>query len=285
MGEKDNVENMVKNWFTETAQVEWRRLGRDPYHNIEFTVTTHFLERFLPKRGLVLDAGGGPGRYTIELAKKGYRITLLDLVPEMLKLARRRIRRAGVSRKVDKIVQGSIEDLSCFSDETFDAVLCLGGPLCHLLNIEQREEAASELLRVAKKGAPLFISVISRLGLLITLLTQFPHEIQYAMHHWEVGDYVPGKQGEGFTAAHWFLPEELQTLFENKGAEKITFAGLEGLSSHHRKETNRLYKDSESGKIWTEILLRTCTHPSVVGISEHFLLVCRKATRERPNLC
>jgi ubiquinone/menaquinone biosynthesis C-methylase UbiE len=277
MSDKDDVENLVKKWFTETAQFEWRRLRRDSYHRIEFTVTMHFIERFLPKKGLLLDAGGGPGRYTIELSKKGYRIILLDLVPEMLKLARRRISRAGVSRKVEKTVQGSIEDLSCFSDEAFDSVLCLGGPLCHLLDIEQREKAASELLRVAKKGAPLFISVISRLGLLITLLMQFPHEIQYAMHHWEVGNYVPGMQGKGFTAAHWFLPEELQTLFESKGADTITLAGLEGLSSHHEKETKRLYKDPDKGKIWTEMLLRTCTHPSVVGTSEHFLLVCRKA--------
>jgi len=54
-------------------------------------------------------------------------------------------------------------------------------------------------------------------------------------------------------------------------------ARLEGLSSHHRKETNKLYKDQEKWEMWMEILLKTCTHPSVVGSSEHFLLVCRKA--------
>jgi SAM-dependent methyltransferase len=39
-------------------------------------VTTHFLEICLPKEGLVLDAGGGPGRYTIDLAKRGYDVVL-----------------------------------------------------------------------------------------------------------------------------------------------------------------------------------------------------------------
>jgi len=52
-------------------------------------------------------------------------------------------------------------------------------------------------------------------------------------------------QGKGFTAAHWFLPEELRKLFEKQGVETLEMAGLEGLSSHHRKETNRLYKDQE----------------------------------------
>jgi len=272
----EQVEETVKEWFTRKARAEWRRLQRNPYHQIEFIVTMHFVEKHLPKRGLVLDAGGGPGRYTIELAKRGYEVVLLDLVSEMLTLARRKIKRAGLLGKVKQFAEGSIEDLSMFCDETFDAVLCLGAPLCHLLNVEQREKAAAELVRVAKRGAPIFVSVISRIGLLKSILARFPHEMKYAKHHLEVGDYIPGRQGEGFTAAHWFLPEELRELFEKQNVEVLDMAGLEGLSSHHERETNRLYKNSEKWKIWMEIVMKTCTHPSVVGGSEHFLLVCRK---------
>lgn len=252
------IEEMVKEWFTKTARYEWRRLRQDSYHQIEFTVTMRFLEKYLPKHGLVLDAGGGPGRYTIELAKRDYDVVLLDLVPEMLKLAKKKIRRTGVLRKVKQFVQGSVEDLSMFPNERFDTVLCLGAPPCHLLNAKQREKAAKELVRVAKRDVPIFISVISRIGLLRSILVEFPHEMQYAKHHWEVGDYIPGLQGEGFTAAHWFMPEELRELFEKQGVEILELAGLEGLSSHHRKETNKLYKDQEKWKMWIEILLKTC---------------------------
>lgn len=273
---RDKVESLVKQWFTETAQGEWRRLQRDPYRKIEFMVTLHFLEKYLPEKGLVLDAGGGPGRYTIELASKGYEVVLLDIVPEMLRLARRRVKTAGVLSKVKNFVQGSIEDLSVFPEFTFDAVLCLGGPLCHLLNPEQRRKAVAELLRVAKRGAPLFVSVISRVGLLKSILVEFPQEMKYAKHHWEEGNYVPGLHGEGFTAAHWFIPEELQALFEAFGAETVESAGLEGVSSHHRRATNRLYKDKEKWTMWIEILLETCIDPSTVGSSEHFLIVFRK---------
>ena len=200
--DEKQVEEIVKEWFAKTAPYEWRRLQRDPYHQIEFIVTTHFLEKYLPKHGLVLDAGGGPGRYTIELAKRGYEVVLLDLVPEMLKLAKKKVKRACVLGKVKEFVQGSIEDLSMFSDETFDAVVCLGAPLCHLLNGEQREKATAEIVRVAKARAPIFVSVIGRIGLLKTILTRFPHEMKYAKHHWKVGDYIPGQHGEGFTPAH-----------------------------------------------------------------------------------
>jgi ubiquinone/menaquinone biosynthesis C-methylase UbiE len=270
------VDRMVKDWYASNAHHEWCRLQQDPYHQLEFKVTMHFLEKYLPRRGTVLDAGGGPGRYSIELARQGYSVVLLDLVPEMLKIARREIRKAGVFGKVSQFVQGSVEDLSIFSDETFDAVLCLGGPLNHLLEAEQREKAVKELVRVAKKKATIFVSVISRIGLLKTILVNFPQEMQYAKHHWETGDYIPGLHGEGFTAAHWFLPEELRELVEQRGVNVLEMAGLEGLSSHYEKETNRLHKNRERWSMWFEILLDTCTHPSVVGSAEHFLLVGKK---------
>jgi len=235
----------------------------------------HFLGKHLPKQGLILDAGGGPGRYAIELANRGHDIVLLDLIPEMLQTAYKKTKKAGLLKRI-RFVEGSIGNLSAFKTESFDAVLALGGSLNHLLNAKQRVKAASELVRVAKNGAPLFISVISRIGLLKTILIMFQDEMQYARHHWEVGDYIPGLQGEGFTAAHWFLPEELCGLFHDQSVRVIEMAGLEGLSSHHPKETNRLFKDQQKWKMWKEILLKTCTHPSVVGCAEHFLLVCRK---------
>jgi 2-polyprenyl-3-methyl-5-hydroxy-6-metoxy-1,4-benzoquinol methylase len=269
-------DKIVKDWYASHATAEWRRLQQDPYHRIEFIITNHFLQKYLPKRGTILDAGGGPGRYSIELAKQGYNVILLDLVPKMLETAKKKMRRAGVLRKVRQFVQGSVEDLSAFSNGSFDAVLCLGAPLNHLLEAKQREKAAEELVRVSKKNAPIFVSVISRIGLLKTVLAGFPNEMQYAKHHWEVGDYVPGLQGEGFTAAHWFLPEELRELFERRGVQVLEMAALEGLSSHLQKETNRLHKDTENWNMWVEILLDTCAHPSVVGSAEHFLLVGKK---------
>jgi hypothetical protein len=98
----------------------------------------------------------------------------------------------------------------------------------------------------------------------------------HAKHYWQIGDYIPGIYGRGFTIAHWFLPEELRELFEGHNVKVLEMAGLEGLSSHQRKETNKLYQDREKWKIWMQILLETCTHPAVVGCSEHFLLVGRK---------
>jgi len=275
------VTEKVKEYYRKDAKHEKERLQQDPYHTIEFTVTSHFLEKHLPGCGLVLDAGGGPGTYTVELAKRGYDVVLLDLTPELLRIAKRQIQKANVQSHVKRIMEGSITDLSRFSEETFDAVLCLGGPLNHILNAGQRAKAVAELVRVAKRGSPLFISVISRLGLIRTILVEFPDEIQDCKHHLESGDYIPHvlprRQVKGFTAAHWFLPEELLDLCRNNGVEVLEMAALEGLSSYHRKETNRLAKDTGKWRMWIEVLRGTCDEPSIIGSSEHFLLIGRKS--------
>jgi ubiquinone/menaquinone biosynthesis C-methylase UbiE len=155
-------EKLTLKVYSKDPEREWKRLSNDPFRRLEFDTTMHFLKGYLPKRGLILDAGGGPGRYTIELAKMGYDIVLLDFVPANLELAKKMIARAGVENKVKAIVQGSIVDLSKFKDNTFDAVICLGGPLSHVHPEKDRKRAVSELRRVAKPNTPIVISVMGK---------------------------------------------------------------------------------------------------------------------------
>jgi ubiquinone/menaquinone biosynthesis C-methylase UbiE len=223
----------------------------------------------------LLDAGGGPGRYTVTLAQQGYDMTLLDMTPANLDFARRQIKRVRLQPKVKEIVEGTIVDLSRFDDNTFDGVLCLGGPLSHVLDKRQRARAVSELIRVAKPGAPIAISVMSRLSLLVVELTMFPEEV--VMPHYrrlrDTGDYL-GQYG--FTACHFFLPEEFRAMFDDAGVEVLAMAGLEGISSSHRAALNSIAKDKPRWKVWRDTHFKTCTHPSVVGLSEHMLIVARK---------
>lgn len=269
------TETLVKDFYTSNVRAEWRRLIKDAYHRLEFETTLHFLDQHLPRQGLILDAGGGPGRYTIELAKRGYEVVLLDMVPANLDFARRQVKRAKVQDKVTSIVEGSIVDLSRFADGAFDAVVCLGGPLSHVLDRHDREHAIHELVRVTKKGAPLFVSVMGRLSLLVVVLMLFQHEIE--MPHFQqvrdTGDYAGGY---GFTACHFFLPEELRAAFGDKGVKILEMVGLEGIGSHHDRKINQLARDEHRWKIWLETHYQTCTHPSVVGMSEHMLIVCQK---------
>jgi len=275
------LSGVVRKYYDEGAEREWGRLVRDAYHRLEFIVTMHFLDKYLPKKGLVLDAGGGPGRYTIELAKKGYEVVLQDISPKCLEIALREIEKAGVKGNVKKIVEGSITDLSEFADESFDAVLCFGA-LSHLIERRDREVAASELIRVTKKKAPIFVSVISLYGVFRTVLQRLPHELADPSHDemfsqgvhraaWHKHETV-----QGFPDAYFFHPTELKDLFESHGVETLEMATCEGLSSHLQEETNRIYEDKNKWEFWLKIILRTCNDPSILGLGEHFLYVGRK---------
>ena len=116
----DQVKELVKKHYSQFGIKEWERLAKHPYNRLEFDTTMYFLKQYLPEKGLVLDAGGGPGRYAIELAKLGYDVILLDLTPQLLEIAREQTRKANVGERVREILQGSIDDLSMFKDNTFD---------------------------------------------------------------------------------------------------------------------------------------------------------------------
>jgi len=273
----EDLVNSVKRYYTELGTKEWRRLVKDPYHRLEFDATMYFLKKYLPHEGLILDAGGGPGRYAIELAKLGYEVVLLDLTPKLLKVARRKIREEGVQDMVRGLVEGSVENLSMFKDETFDAVLCLGGALCHIVDRERRERAIDELIRVAKPKASIFVSVIGRLAVLVNELVKFPEEIEIEEVFVRIRDSGDYYGGYGFAPCHFYLPEELKRAFEERGLRVLEMVGLEGLASGHPRETNRLFKKHpRAWDIWWETHLKTCTHPSAIGISEHFMIICRK---------
>ena len=69
------------------------------------------LERCGDVRGVsILDAGCGSGRYAVELAQRGARVTGIDLAPAMLELARDRAAAAGVADRCS-FEQASIEQL------------------------------------------------------------------------------------------------------------------------------------------------------------------------------
>lgn len=279
------MNQIVRKYYDEVAEREWKRLFEDAYHKLEFIVTTHYLDKNLPKKGgLVLDAGSGPGRYTIYLAKKGFNVFLLDLSPRCLEIAKREIERAGVEDRVSKIVEGSVADLQGFDDKLFDAVLCLGGPLSHLLDQSEREKAAKEIVRVAKRGAPIFISVFSRYGVFRAFLQLTPDEItdpsheelfNYGVHR---GHPTPHKGGRGFSKvdAYFFLPNEVKDLFENVGVETLEMVSCEGLSSRLQEATNRLYRKKEKWNRWLKLVLETCDDPSILGMGDHILYVGRK---------
>jgi ubiquinone/menaquinone biosynthesis C-methylase UbiE len=267
---------LTKKNYGRNALSEWERLLNDPFHKLEFNTTLKFLKKYLPKRAFILDAGGGPGRYSIELAKMGHEIVLLDLVPEHLELAKKKIKKEKVQTKIKDIVEGSITDLSEFEDNSFDAVLCLGGPLSHVSPNAERQKAISELIRVAKKGALIFVSVMSKYGILLAIPKVCPQEMKYKKNSENVvfngEDYM--WRGKGY--CHYFTSFELESLFSKNNVKIIEKVGLEGVNNDPEATNNFAKNYPQAWKNWLEFHDKICTDPMIVDLSGHMMIIVKK---------
>ena len=271
---REKSEALAKKVYSKQVIFEWKRLVKDPFHRLEFETTLHFLKKHLPKKGLILDAGGGPGRYSIELAKKGYEVVLFDIARENLAFAKKQIRREGLCKKICT-VQGSIIDLSKFKSNSFDAVLCLGGALSHVSMQKDRARAVSELIRVAKKGAPIAVSVMGRLGVLMKAVRYWPDELRFTSNTMRILSKGDDHMWHHKYFAHFFYADELKRLFS--GLKLLEIAALEGLSTPSIEEVNALFRKDKAGwKNWMKIHYKLCTHPSVIDTSAHILIIARK---------
>jgi SAM-dependent methyltransferase len=277
-GSKDNVEE----YYNRHAEREHGRLVKDAYHAVEFGVTLHYLRKHLPPSGHLLDIGGGSGRYCVELARRGYRMTLADVSPRLLSMAEEEFRREAVSSRIARVDRADCRDLSIYGNGQFDGVLALG-PIYHLIDPADRDMAISEIARVSRAGATVFLSGISRYGLYRTLLThpEFEYEFTDKRH---VEEMIRGgvhraswhDEEDVFPDAWFCTPPELAGLAEPHGFETLEIAACEGLSSHHREATERLRKNERAWQLWWDIILETSNEPSLVGASEHILYVGRK---------
>jgi S-adenosylmethionine-dependent methyltransferase len=268
---------LVKNLYAGMVDHEWDRLVQDDFHRLEYDTTWRFLKEYLPARGLVLDAGGGPGRYTVELARRGYDVVLLDLVAENLERAKEEIGRAGVEKRVKRVVEGTITDLPVFPDNSFDAVICLGGPLSHVYPESGRQKAVSELVRVARKGAPIFVSVMSKYGVMLATPEGWPYAITDSREDFirlfETGEeYAFVKDGY----CHFFTLAELEGLFRREKVSVLQKVGLEGFNTDEKTSNDFAGKYPEQWQKWLEIHQKACTDPFVVDASGHMMIIVRK---------
>jgi len=279
-------DDRIRASYDQEPDREWQRLERGAQARLEFLVTMHVLARSLPpldRPRHLLDAGGGPGRYTLALARQGYQVTLLDLSPALLDLARARIAHAesSVQERIVRIIEGSIDDLTGFDDAQFDAVLCLGGPLSHILDPARRRHALRGMCRVLHPDGRLFISVMNRLAGFRSVV-QWPHA-------W--AQFLPGLLTGGYTTmgptalpVYTFLPEEFVHALTEAGLGIQAMYGCQGLGAHLQEDhLLALMADPEKWPIWEQMLLATCGHPNIIGVSNHLLAVTGRTDKDSGN--
>lgn len=250
----------------EHARLEERQL--------EYDLTWRYLDHYLPAQGSILEVGAATGRYTLELAKRGYQVTAVDLSSEQLEVNRKNLAAAGLENQV-RMVVADARDLGEVTGKQFDAVLLMG-PLYHLIVEADRKAVLKQAFDRLRDDGILFSAFLSRLGLLSDLLRNNPGWIE---NRAEVESILtngkrPDESPRGGFRAYFAPITEIAPLHEAVGFETVTVAGVEPAIAAHYESYNTL--EDKRRELWLDMLYAMSTEPSIIGASRHLLYVGRK---------
>ena len=245
---------------------------------LEFARTTVLLERYLPPPASdVIDVGGGPGRYALWLAERGYRVHLVDPVPLHVEQARS----ASASRTGRALASAEIGDARelRFADESADAVLLLG-PLYHLPERDDRIRALAEARRVCRPGGVVMTAAISRFASAMDGL-RGGYLTNPAFAAIVSGDLRDGRHRNPtghpayFTTAYFHRPEELAAECEAAGLAHEETLAVEGVAWLLPNLDEWLADEARRG-VLLSTLAQLEAEPALMGASAHLLAISRR---------
>ena len=267
---KDDISD-IKAMYERNPQREEERLLR---HQLEHELTWRYFDRYLPAQGHILEIGAASGRYTLDLARRGYRVTALDLSGTLTALGRKKAEEAGLAGQVHHLV-GDARDLCLLEGERYDAALVMG-PLYHVFVESERRTVLRQVFDLLRPGSVLFTAFISRLGIWGDVMGRQPGLIRDQA---VIGGLLENGQDPpdhivGEFRGYFATVEEIAPLHESAGFETLVVAGVEPAVGADDGLYNRL--QGRERTLWLDHLYAISAKPSIAGASRHLLYIGRK---------
>lgn len=265
----------VRDFYRQNADRESARFG-EPLQRIEFASTLRLIDTYFPETGHICDIGAGPGRYALELARRGYAVSLIDLTEALLDRARSAFKESGLSAVAFEVADA--RDLSMLQTASFEASLLLG-PLYHITDSGGRQRALAEMRRVLKPGGIAIAAYLNTWGLLRTGIADFP---EWYRHRDRIFSLLESRgysaeELPGFTEAYWATPPEALREVEAAGFEVMSYAGAEGFCGGMRPMLAALAdRDPEVYENIVTVAAETCELPQNRDAADHLLVVTRR---------
>ncbi len=253
--------------YYNSCNEEGRLLSR--HGQVEYLTTMKYIHAYLS--GMedpgVLEVGAGTGRYSVALAKEGFRVTAVELVPRNLELLKAKL---DGSEPITAL-QGNALDLSFLPDAAFSLTMLLG-PMYHLYTEEDKLKALSEAVRVTRPGGII----------LVAYCMNEPTVIQYVFgmnHLHEVlegcmltpGWHCVSDPKEIFELVR---TEDIAALDARFPLERLKLVATDGATNYKREFIDEM--DDETFGKWLEYHFAVCERQDLIGASHHTLDILRK---------
>jgi len=266
----------VKEYYENRVEKEWDRLDR---YKMEYYITLKILDKHIRGKNLkICDIGGGPGKYSMFLAKQKHRVMLFDLSEKNIEYAKTLAQKKKI--KLDKFVVGNAINLHMFKDESFDVVLLMG-PLYHLISEIHRKQAIAEARRILTKNGLIFASFINPLEF-VRFIAQ--HKPKWAKKNSEIIDKVikygiledsVNLNGATYlTRMFFYSPKNFLSFMRNNGFKNVSTYGMETISGRNYDKVNLL--KGSAWNWWFDFNWRFCSDQSLLPLSGHLLYVGKK---------
>lgn len=272
---------IITRHFDNDEHDEWSRLDKKPIGKAQFHIHNHFLHKYIKRGDRVLEIGPGPGRFTIELAKLGARIAIVDISELQLKMNKERVEEAGFEDSIEWRKKCDILNLEGIEDSSFDCVVCYGGPLSYVL--EFVDEALKEIIRVTKKGGIILSSVMSTLGTYHHLINYvFDDNVGIELERFDgltqTGDILGDLADKGTHQCHMYRWNEFREILLKHPVEILDASAANFLSNGlvNEEYLTELMHDEKKWNMFLKWELEFCREPGVIDAGTHFIVIFKK---------
>ena len=268
----------IREMYDASGDREDDRLRR---HQLERDITWRYLDKYLPHSGSsLLEIGAATGRYTLELARRGYDVLAIDLSSELTARAKTRAIEAGFNDRIEFRVD-DIRTVTDLPDEVFDGALVMG-PMYHLVEFEERKTTLDRVFRTLKPGGIIISSWISRYGIWGDIIKResgfiFKTEmIQSVLDRGRDPEWYRCGANGGFRG-YFAQTSEIPMIHEESGFQTLGLVGVEPCIAADDASYNTL--EGEQRRLWLDLLFKISSEPSMVASSRHMLYIGKKVTQ------
>jgi len=280
---EEDVER-VRAHFDAIGDAEWDRLAASPRDRVSFELHRRLLAELVRPGHRVLEVGAGPGRFTIELARLGARVTVTDISAVQLELNEHHVRAAGCEEAVERRLALDIRDVVELDRDTYDAVVAYGGALSYVF--EDASDAFRQLVRVTRPEGIVLASVMSKVGSLRYFLPLALEERdRYGGELYdlvmETGD-LRGIPGSHTCEMHTW--RDVEAFVAGAPGEVVAASASNCMSLGDQDSIARIEGDPELWRWFVEWEARLCREPGALDGGTHILFAFRRAPEPAPGL-